>query len=187
MNHLSQWMNCALTSISLLLFVATAGVWLDSYRATDCWNYSAPPDALHYRNQQTIRAVRGSFWYAWQHNGGFATAIRDAHQRYFEGFHSYPSGWMDLYTGSMKGPRFAGFEFVYQGTIQRKIVARVVVVPMWSVLAITALLPSAWFWRAIRRWKERPPGVCHSCGYDLRASPGRCPECGIEPVAVRIN
>ena len=45
------------------------------------------------------------------------------------------------------------------------------------------LLASAWsLWRLVRAWREKlQPGLCPSCGYDLRAMPSRCPECGHAP------
>lgn len=45
--------------------------------------------------------------------------------------------------------------------------------PMWSFAIILVILPAVWF---IRR--KPPPGHCASCGYDMRASVGVCPECG---------
>jgi hypothetical protein len=58
---------------------------------------------------------------------------------------------------------------------------RAVFLPAWFAAAATALFPAWWFPRQRRRRQiaaRLRRGLCAHCGYDLRASPGKCPECG---------
>ena len=58
---------------------------------------------------------------------------------------------------------------------------QIVVVPYWALAATTALLPTGWAaWHVARRRtrRRRTQSLCRSCGYDLRATPNKCPECG---------
>jgi hypothetical protein len=50
--------------------------------------------------------------------------------------------------------------------------------PPWLALLATAPLPAlrVMLWHRRRRWRRE--GRCSSCGYDLRFSRERCPECG---------
>ncbi len=52
---------------------------------------------------------------------------------------------------------------------------RGVIMPHWLIFA-AMLAVGLWCIRGLRR--RYPPGTCQSCGYDLRASKDRCPECG---------
>jgi len=55
-----------------------------------------------------------------------------------------------------------------------------VAAPYWF-LALLAATPAALKWRSVARLRrKRRLGLCLGCGYDLRGSPGRCPECGRE-------
>jgi hypothetical protein len=57
-----------------------------------------------------------------------------------------------------------------------------VVIPYWFPTSICGLVPVLWVMKSRRRWRERRRarlGLCRGCGYDLRASEGRCPECGL--------
>jgi hypothetical protein len=58
---------------------------------------------------------------------------------------------------------------------------RGIAVPAWFVVMLTGFLPAV---RALRS-RRLGAGLCASCGYDLRATPGRCPECGEIPIKVK--
>ena len=49
---------------------------------------------------------------------------------------------------------------------------------IWPLAVLAALLPVLWLFGKIRRTRLAQNGLCHYCGYDLRATPDRCPECG---------
>jgi hypothetical protein len=74
--------------------------------------------------------------------------------------------WLAIPAGGVTTP--GELRFTYSG----------MAIPYWCAMLATALLPVLYLAGARRRAKRRALGLCDRCGYDLRASPGRCPECG---------
>lgn len=54
-------------------------------------------------------------------------------------------------------------------------------VPLWFAPIAAAACPLLWIFLRHRRQSTIRAGACASCGYDLRATTGRCPECGTVP------
>jgi hypothetical protein len=80
------------------------------------------------------------------------------------------SGWNAIAGNNAPSPIVTGapdFRFWYAVT------------PYWSVITALSILPAI---RLVQWWSAKkrrtPAGICHHCGYDMRATPGRCPECG---------
>jgi hypothetical protein len=55
-------------------------------------------------------------------------------------------------------------------------------IPHWAVVLLLGVVPAIWVYIRLRpmsvRARRLQEGRCIQCGYDLRASPERCPECG---------
>ena len=86
----------------------------------------------------------------------------------------YRVGFSLTYASAYAGRRLSSFRYrlgTYRG----------VGVPFWAIIVSGAVLPAFWtvsFLRHRRRLSRPTEPLCPACGYDLRATPGRCPECG---------
>jgi hypothetical protein len=68
---------------------------------------------------------------------------------------------------------------IQSGALYCKGVSAIYAMPYWSVALVSFMsLPTVMLLRWNRRRHRRNRGQCLACGYDVRASPARCPECG---------
>jgi hypothetical protein len=57
----------------------------------------------------------------------------------------------------------------------------VIAIPWWPLVLMFSILPALWLRQRRKRLALMRRGYCATCGYDLRATPDRCPECGTVP------
>jgi hypothetical protein len=60
-------------------------------------------------------------------------------------------------------------------------------IPYWLLAVLASAIPLARWLAVARRNIRRRKGKCAACGYDLRATPDRCPECGESATVPRLN
>jgi hypothetical protein len=150
------------SALSLLLCVATIVFWTRSYLAADSIRWNVPPHGgvsfLSSGGRFTLSMYAG----VERMVGGF----QHLSQSHFD-FDDQTARWFLTYHN------WLGFGF---GTGFAD--AGPVIVPYWFVALLTCVSP-LWLFLGRRRSRRRHTlGLCPSCGYDLRASKERCPECG---------
>jgi hypothetical protein len=87
---------------------------------------------------------------------------------------SQPWGWLGFDFGGNRAAK----AFTISGGGSVSVTEQVWAMPLWPLLLASLVPVARWMWqnRQSRRWVKA--GRCEACGYDLRATPGRCPECG---------
>lgn len=152
--------------VSLLMFVAVTVLWVRSY-----WWWDSLTSRFGQHNLILGSASGDIVFIAIQYEGersGFeweAASERadDPYEGSLERLLRIRSLWQ---MGSFLGMNYGSWElnlpYIYAG-------------------AITLATPTAWLIRHARK-NRRTTGLCTACGYDLRATPDRCPECGALPL-----
>jgi hypothetical protein len=168
-----------LAALSLLLLVAAAGFWARSHWRSD---YYKPTS-----RRLCVFTQPGALWFTFA-SRPYNTRPGYASEQATSGFDRQNRSWApdarpstNGYAGySYRGGGFACFWFT-QTNYTPPCRFTYVGVPMWSIVIFAALAPALW----LRSRRAAPlPGHCKQCGYDLRATPELCPECG-SPVEAR--
>jgi hypothetical protein len=186
MKRLSRILLNVLTTLSLLLGVATAVLWARSYWRTDSISIRLPGEVErsgdHGQISLTFNVVssRGAIVLTrWEEENRVRpdepyppppTLRISAYQspRPWQVERGWQSPRWEGYAGFVSGSEY------YNGSGASSDL-RYFALPYWCPVLMLTLFASPMLTRFRRRNR---PGLCPTCGYDLRATPTRCPECG---------
>ncbi|HEY2586991.1 MAG TPA: hypothetical protein VGI81_14695 [Tepidisphaeraceae bacterium] len=159
--------------LSLVLCIGSAGIWIRSFATGDVIDWGSKTHATNLifargrcllatirANPSADDAVEYSFF---QHQTTPATDAATAIPPIEHGF-AWPGIGVAWASGALASVQF-----------------HVVLLPAWVLCGLTALLPGWWLVKSSvkrRQRLRRDHNLCLRCGYDLRASKDRCPECG---------
>lgn len=181
MNRIGRYILNGLTVLSLLLCVTTVGLWVRSYFVFDAVNYvswdffyPARVTSLHGHfafvtlDMQVQPDTRG---WSYENKRANTNEISDflLLTDFFKLTRNLRIGIFKWLSGEIRDGKTVG--------------ASVLVIPHATMTATFAVFPLTWLIKLIRtrRRARVRSGNCLECGYDLRATPDRCPECGTVP------
>jgi hypothetical protein len=187
--------------ISTVLCLACVILWIESYRLSHSIYHESGRYSRNVLTERVWSAIADSgevlcyiAWTGQANPGPAALESQRVHARILEHRTLPPGETWKHWKPHIVGP--FGFSYRYRnladdapdtyGNDGNKVSWVEITFPLWAAVALFALLPSIAAIRAsIRRWRIRRL-LCTMCGYDLRASKDRCPECGT-PIVLPIK
>jgi hypothetical protein len=169
-----------LAVFSLLLFVATVVLWVRSFSVCDDvqWRSAGGSRSVSSEKGHAVVSLLMVDWSRYPEQFRGPEYHQDAPRLPFNYLRLLGGDRFDTDSSWERG----GFAWYGKRNTGRGVLYAIVVAPFWSLALLTAALPMTWpirWWRSrIRRQRNRRLGLCDRCGYDLRATPARCPECG---------
>jgi hypothetical protein len=180
MHRLARRLFAFGSAFSLMLCMAVCALWVRSHHVSDqiSWRNDGGWRSLHSAKGHVVAGMLLTDW-----SGHPAEFHPPKYQRDEA---RPPYNWLVFMSGS-QGDTLAswerfGFAWHERHNAPRSTLRAIAVVPSWSLAFATAAPPLAWTilrLRSRRRGRRREAlGLCAACGYDLRATPDQCPECG---------
>jgi len=159
------------SALSLLLCVAMVTLWVRSHKAGSMISYAPKIPKEHQTKLRWLYASQGRIWLG---------------ELIFHSPTTYPTGLTYEWESRYFTPVNCEYNFIGFGYENvRSLHLRGVVVPYWFVSIATALPFASWLFRR-RKLSGYQFGLCSVCGYDLRATPDRCPECGTPVISSNV-
>ena len=187
MKRLLRILFNVLTVLSLLICLATVVLWVRSYRLADFIGYShndpPGPRAVDWALHATSAGGRVAFIQLRDVYTDPVQISSQARERYPSRWYRWDDRSVPVRRAGNGFPTILGAGFRARRNVHPNYtnMYRAIVLPHAALVALTALAPAWWFVAARRRrlrTTRRNAGLCVKCGYDLRATPDRCPECG---------
>jgi hypothetical protein len=178
--------------LMLLLCVATCALWARSYWSQGTYRFrpTVPPPA----EVAPLAGRPGEWRYQWGASyGGGAFQLCRLHAGAGEvmpvgfggddGPHDFSAGGMFPAATDVRVLRFRYFDsprrYSTTGNSQSWTFGfRYLTVPGWFPALLLGVPPAVYLLRRRAARRRARAGQCRACGYDLRATPDQCPECG---------
>jgi hypothetical protein len=172
---------CTLWLVAWVLLVV---MWVRSYIADDWIALERPwseEPAIKVRLSLESYLGRAGVKHDFIHQASGRTVLQVHWQRRVASFKDVTDWgfWKRMGFKYSRSPEVSPRTISYNGARQRWYVAT----PYWFIAIVTGIVPALWLRRLYwaRQARQRVArGLCAACGYDLRASKERCPECGAE-------